>query len=60
MTANQIETLKTSIYNPKHIKHTKIHFDIKNIIFRKFMLKQNSALYVDFYGITSHVEGHTA
>ena len=38
MTMNLIETLKTSIYRPKHTKNTKIHviFHFKKHIFKKF------------------------
>ena len=30
MTLNLIEALKTSIYNPKHTKRMKIHFNFSN------------------------------
>ena len=30
MTLNLVETFKTSIYNPKHTKNTKIYFDLSN------------------------------
>ena len=62
MTLNLIDTLKTSIYRPKHTKHTKIHFkfSILNIcqlfqFFKNLYLKnvkfKNSAFHDDLYGI---------
>ena len=63
MSLDLIETLKTPIYNPKHTKDTKIHFNF----FKMFKIskihifkKRKSALYADVYGIIYIVEGHTA
>ena len=64
MTLNLIETLKTSIDNPKHTQNTKTHF--KNDIFPKIL---KIGLYADVYSINYVlyilyilyiVEGHTA
>ena len=38
MTVNLIETLKTSIYTPKHPQNTKIH----DHIYKKFKKSQNT------------------
>ena len=61
MTLNPIETLKTSIYNPKKNRKS------RNILFifwkRKYFSKKKGfkiAFYVDFDGNIYIVEGHTA
>ena len=58
MTLDLIETLRTSIYNPKHTKNTKIHFNFlkkftcfKNPYFSKVSNSKQSAFYADLYGI---------
>ena len=55
MRLDLIETLKTSIYNPKHTKNTKIHFINSKrkkreiIIFQNFEFEK-SAFFDDFHG----------
>ena len=52
MTLKLIETLKTSIYNPKHTKNTKIHFNFSKktkkhqspILFKNIMFKKISVV----------------
>ena len=58
MTLNLTETLKTSIYSPKHIQNIKIHFQFFKSVkifqesyFSKFPSSKKSALYAVFYGI---------
>ena len=55
MTLNLIETLKTSIYRPKHTKHIKTHDQIYNIfIFVKIHIppkvKKKTTTHTAFYG----------
>ena len=57
MTLNLIETLKTSIYNPKHTKNTKIHFQhfkrfnfFKNPYFSKITSSLKSTFFADVHG----------
>ena len=53
MTLNLIETLKTSIYIPKHTKNTKIHFQyfkkIEHPHFSNTFDSKESALYAVFF-----------
>ena len=54
MTLNLIETLKTSIYNPKHTKNTKIHFELLNSknenTYFHFSSSFKSEFFADFHG----------
>ena len=56
MTLHPIETLKTSIYSPKHTKNTKIHIILsklkkqKSYVSKKTSSKQ-SAFYADLYSV---------
>ena len=63
MTLNLIETLKTSIYSPKHTENMKIHiivYFLSNIHILQTSMLKKTALYADLYGIIYIVEGHTA
>ena len=56
MVLNLIETLNTSIYNPKHTNNTKIHFQkFKFSIFQKSIISKilssnKSVFYADVHG----------
>ena len=53
MTLNLIETLKTSIYDPKYTKNTKIPFQtfiFQKSILSKVLISLQSELYADFHG----------
>ena len=67
MSLNHIETLKTSIYNPKHTKNTKTHFNFfQNTKFRnhysskKEVQTNQSFMLICMALFISYVEGHTA
>ena len=56
MTLNLIETVKTSIYSPKHTKNTKIHFMFsmfkklsKSIFPNKNKFKNKTVFYAVFF-----------
>ena len=67
MTLNLIETLKTSIYSPKHTKHMKIHSNIlknfkhfKNPHFQTFKGRTNQRSMLNFMAsFIFYVECHT-
>ena len=66
MTLNLIETLKPSIYDPKHTNNTKVHYYLflrKNETSYFPPKKQNKtkpALYADIYSMIYIAEGYTA
>ena len=56
LTVNLIETLKTSFFNTKHTKHTKLHcrkYFSKKSIFPKVRHPNELEVYVRFYGTTN-------
>ena len=64
MILNLIETLRTSIYNPKHTQNTQIIFgNYKNMLGNTYVQKrsfEDSACYAGLYGTINIVEGHMA
>ena len=63
MTVNLIETLKTSMYSPKHTNNTETRFQFfkKVKLFKKHISPlPPKTFHADLYGIVYIVQGHTA
>ena len=63
-TESHRKTHKTSTYNTKHTKNTKLHFRLSHFfkgnkrIASKIVIQKTAVFYADVYGTINIVEGH--